>query len=69
MLNLEAKINTFLERFFHLPTFIVLALISVVIAWQLYDVGFDLGDGFIRIYSNRGNINLIWLDGCCELDW
>ena len=69
MTKLENIINTALANFFHLPTFLALAFVAVIVVWRIYDVGLDFGDGFFRLYSNRGNINLIWLDGCCELDW
>ena len=69
LVRLEKLINTVLENFFHLPTFMALAIAAFVLVWRIYDVGFDLGDGVLRLHTNRGNVNLIWINGCCDLDW
>jgi hypothetical protein len=59
----------FLDTFFHLPTLLTVALVCLIVLWQLYDFGFDFGQGFIRLNSNQGNVTLYWLNGCCDLDW
>ena len=68
MTEFEALLNKILDTFFHLPTLIVLAVICIIVLWTVYDVGLDFGDNFIRLNSNRGNVNLYWGNGCCELD-
>ena len=62
-------LDKWLDSFFHLPTLVVIAIVTGVIMWQLYDFGLNLGDRFIRLNSNRGSITLHWADGCCEVDW
>jgi hypothetical protein len=47
----------------------VIALITLMALWQIYDIGLNLGDGFVRVNSNQGNLTLSWREGCCELDW
>jgi hypothetical protein len=61
--------DKFLDVFFHLPTLVTIALVSVVILWQICDAGFHMGHGFVRLNTNQGNITLDWLGGCCDLDW
>lgn len=68
MAQLDALLNNILDIFFHLPTLIVFAVVCLVLLWTVYDVGIDVGDDFIRLNSNRGNLNLYWGNGCCELD-
>jgi hypothetical protein len=58
-----------LDTFFHLPTLVVMAVLALIIFWQIYGIDFNLGDGFVRLSSNRGSITLHWTGGCCELDW
>lgn len=58
-----------LDTFFHLPTLLVMAVVALVILWQIYGVGLNLGNSFIRLSSNQGSLILNWRDGCCELDW
>lgn len=55
--------------FFHLPTLITVALVAIVIVWQMYQFSLDLGDGFIRLESIQGDITLLWQTGCCQLEW
>ena len=69
MSELDTLLNNILDTFFHLPTLIVFAVLGIIILWMVYDVGLDFGDDFIRLNSNRGNINLYWGNGCCELVW
>ena len=69
MSKLQKTLDKLLDTFFHLPTLVVIAIIVGVGLWQLYDFGFNLGNTFIRLTSNRGSITLHWADGCCELDW
>jgi len=59
----------FWDTFFHLTTLSVLSLISIIIVWQVYELRFNLGSGFISLNTNRGNIILHWQNGCCDLDW
>ena len=68
MAQLDALLNKILNTFFHLPTLVVLAVVCIIVLWKAYDVGFDIGEDFIRLNSNQGNINLYWGNGCCELD-
>jgi hypothetical protein len=63
------KFLAFLHHFLHLPTLVTLALAGVIVIWMLYEMNFDWGDGFIRLNTNRGSINLYWFDGCCDLSW
>jgi hypothetical protein len=65
----QLALDKLLDTFFHLPTLVVIAVITLVMLWQLYDFDFNLGNDFVRLSSNRGNITLHWTDGCCELDW
>jgi hypothetical protein len=58
-----------LALFFHLPTMLAVALLGLVILWQMYDIGLDVDLDFFRINSNRGNITLFWGEGCCDLRW
>jgi hypothetical protein len=62
-------LNKLLDTFFHLPTLMTLAIITLVIFWQIYGIGLNWGNKFIRLNSNRGSITLHWMNGCCELDW
>ncbi|MCP4683795.1 MAG: hypothetical protein GY864_15820 [Desulfobacterales bacterium] len=62
-------VDKFLDTFFHLPTLVTIALMSLVIVWQIYEVDFDMGNGFIRLNSNQGNVTLYWHNGCCDLEW
>ena len=59
----------FLDTFFHLPTLLAVALVCLIVLWQLCDFGFDFGQGFVRLNSNQGNVTLYWVNGCCDLDW
>ncbi|MDX1521570.1 MAG: hypothetical protein R3264_08075 [Anaerolineae bacterium] len=54
------------EIFFHLPTMIAVAIIGVLLTWQLYDLGFTVAPDFIRVHSNRGSVTIHWQNGCCE---
>jgi hypothetical protein len=65
----QAALDKLLDTFFHLPTLVVIAIITLVILRQVYDFNFNLGNDFVRLSSNRGNITLHWTDGCCELNW
>lgn len=67
--NQHARLNQILDTFFHLPTLVTIALITVVLVWQLYQINFNVGQGFIRLSTNRGNVTLYWQTGCCRLDW
>ena len=68
MAEFEDLVNKILDTFFHLPTLIVLATICIIVLWTVFDVSLDFGNDFIRLNSNRGNVNLYWGNGCCELD-
>lgn len=59
----------FFNIFFHLPTLVIIALISVVLLWQVYELNVEIGKKFIRLDSNRGSATLFWVHGCCELEW
>jgi bacteriorhodopsin len=61
--------RSILEYFFHLPTLFTIALLCIVVVWQLYDVGFALGEGYLRVNTNQGNLAIYWMNGCCDLDW
>jgi hypothetical protein len=65
----QTNLDRLLDTFFHLPTLIVLALLAVIIVWQMYQVELDVGAGFIRLKTNQGNITLHWQTGCCHLEW
>ena len=69
MQKYQAAINNVLDTFFHLPTLITVAMVAIVIVWQIYQFSLDLGDGFIRLESIQGDITLLWQTGCCQLDW
>jgi|GEM_PF-6333077 len=58
-----------LDTFFHLPTLVVMAVLALVVLWHIYGLGFNLGDGFVRLSSNRGSVTVHWVNGCCELLW
>jgi hypothetical protein len=66
---LDDKIRPFLDTFFHLPTLIGLALLTLLLLWQLYGVSFYLGSGFVRMNSKQGDLTLHWAEGCCEIFW
>lgn len=57
------------EAIIHLPTLAGLAVVSVVLVWQLYGIGFEVGRQFVRLRSDQGNLTFFWDDGCCEIDW
>ena len=65
----RVAIKEILDIFFHLPTLITVALVAVVIVWQMYQFSLNLGDGFIRLESIQGDITLLWQTGCCQLEW
>jgi hypothetical protein len=67
--KLSGLLSKFLDTFFHLPTLITLALIAVVMLWRIVDADLHIGQGYIRLHTNRGNMTLDWADGCCDLDW
>ena len=67
--TLEAVLNKFLDTFFHLPTLVTIALMAVIILWRVGDAGLYLGQGFVRLHTNQGNMTLYWTEGCCDLDW
>ena len=67
--ELQDSLNKLLDTFFHLPTLIIIAVVILGILWQIYGVGLNLGDGFIRLNSSQGSITLHWIGGCCELEW
>lgn len=60
---------TRLDTFFDLPTLLTIAVLVLILLGQLYEVGIDVGAEFVRLHSNRGNVTVLWLDGCCELLW
>ncbi|MBN1993503.1 MAG: hypothetical protein JW953_12450 [Anaerolineae bacterium] len=65
----QALLPKFLDTFFHLPTLITIALLSVVMLWRICDAGVHIGQNFIRLHTNQGNLTLEWRDGCCHVDW
>ena len=67
--NSTELLDHLLDTFFHLPTLLALAIISVVILWQVTDAGLHLGPGYLRLNTNQGNMTLDWSAGCCDLDW
>jgi hypothetical protein len=73
MLNEENRfvvsVNKFLDLCFHLPTLLTMAVISVIILWQITDAGLHIGGEYIRLNTNQGNMTLEWSDGCCDVDW
>lgn len=69
MRKFQIILDETLDTFFHLPTLLVTAIIALIILWQIYGVGLNLGNNFIRVSSNQGSLILSWRDGCCELDW
>jgi hypothetical protein len=46
-----------------------MAVISIIILWQVTDAGLHAGEGYIRLNTNRGNMTLDWSDGCCDINW
>lgn len=68
MPQFETWLDKFFDTFFHLPTLFILALLAIAAVWWFYDIGFDVGQGFVRLTSNRGNLGLYWLNGCCDLN-
>ncbi len=69
MSKLQRSLDKMLDTFFHLPTLIVMAIIALAVLWQIYGIGLNLGNGFLRIDSKQGSITLHWADGCCEVNW
>jgi hypothetical protein len=65
----QTSLAKLLDTFFHLPTLVAIALICVVLLWQLYDIGVGVSSQFIRLNSNHGNIILYWGEGCCQIGW
>jgi len=63
------KPDNLLGYAFHLPTLLVVAIIGVVLVWQLYDIGLAIGQGFLRLYTNHGNLSIYWHHGCCDINW
>jgi hypothetical protein len=53
---------------FHLPTLIIFAIITISLLWYLANARLDVGSGFIRFSSNQGQVQLFWMNGCCDLD-
>ena len=64
-----ASLHKFLDLCFHLPTLLTMAVISVVILWEVSDAGLHAGEGYIRLNTNQGNMTVDWSDGCCDVDW
>jgi hypothetical protein len=62
-------LTKYFDTFFHLPTLITIAILSVIIFWEISDAGLYLGEDFVRLTTNQGSITLDWLDGCCDVDW
>ena len=48
---------------------LTIALLCMVLVWQLYDVGFALGEGYLRVNTNQGKLDIYWMNGCCDIDW
>lgn len=69
MTRFQKSLEQTLDTFFHLPTLIVLAVIALAVLWQIYGLGLNVGDGFVRLSSNRGGITVHWVNGCCDLLW
>jgi hypothetical protein len=67
--NFTKLLDKLLDTYFHLPTLLAMAIISVVILWQVTDAGLHRGPGYLRLNTNQGNMTLHWSDGCCDLDW
>jgi hypothetical protein len=61
--------RSILDYFFHPPTLVTVALVSIVLVWQFYDVGMSGGNGFLRVTTNQGKVNIYWIHGCCDIDW
>lgn len=69
MSEFRAKLNGLLDTFFHLPTMVIIAIVSLLIVGQIYQVSINLGRGFVRLTSNQGNLTFYWEPDCCRLDW
>ncbi|MEM7347602.1 MAG: hypothetical protein AAF485_25480 [Chloroflexota bacterium] len=65
----DTAVGRLLDYFFHLPTMVTIAVVTIALVWQIYDIGLSTGPGFIRLNSNQGNVNLYWHEGCCDLDF
>ncbi len=63
----ESFITQLFDTLFHLPTLLVLTVVSVVFVWN--DLSLTIGEAFIRLDSNRGNVILHWQNGCCDVEW
>ncbi len=69
MAESQSWLEQILDCCFHLPTLLVAALAAVALVWQMYGLGFNLGDGFIKVNSSQGSVMIHWDEGCCELNW
>lgn len=65
----ETWLEQILDLFFHLPTLLLGALVAAVLVWQMYGLGVNLGNGFIKVNSSQGSVRIHWDEGCCELNW
>jgi len=64
-----SPLNQFFDTFFHFPTLLGFAIVCVVLLWRIYDLGFYVDDTFVQVNSNRGNVMLLWGNGCCQINW
>lgn len=67
--NFSVLLGMFLDTFFHLPTLVIIALISLIIIWKAWDASLYIGSDLVRLQTNQGSVTLDWADGCCDLDW
>lgn len=68
---MATDVETFIEKiadtFFHLPTLLIMALLSLIVVWVVFDMRLAIGEGFAQLSTNQGTINLFWVHGCCQI--
>ncbi|MFN8459653.1 MAG: hypothetical protein U0401_34245 [Anaerolineae bacterium] len=69
MVESESWLEQMLDTCFHLPTLLVGAVAAALLVWQMFGLGFNLGDGFLKVNSSQGSVMIHWDEGCCELNW
>jgi hypothetical protein len=65
--ELETFIEKVIDTFFHLPTLLIMTLLSLIVLWIAFDMQLEIGQGFARLSTNQGTINLFWIRGCCQI--
>ena len=66
-IEVETFIEKIVDTFFHLPTLLIMTLLSLAVLWIVFDMRLEVGQGFAQLSTNQGTINLFWIHGCCQI--